>query len=285
VEFSVFARLAAGTIAVCSLYACSSEPTGQVVAVVNGEEITQQELNAEISELPSPPVGDEKAVQKQILQQMVERRLMAQTAKQDGLDRDPMYVVRERRMKEDLLVQMYGKKVADTVRLPDAASIRSYVAANPDKFSKRTAYLVDQISFDVPKDPSVLKALEQDETLADVEASLTDLNIKFDKGKNSIDSGQIPADILKQILALPAGEPFIIPAQGKVIVSVIIGRQPVPIGEQDVSPLAAQIMRSENLSKVLQARLDEAKAKAKITYQKGLEPTTNASGGAKSSSK
>jgi len=285
VDFRIFARLAVGTIVICSVPACSSEPTGQVVAVVNGEEITQQELNAQISELPSPPVGDEKAVRRQILQQMVERRLMAQVAKQDGLDRDPTYIIRERRLKEDLLVQMYGKKVADTVRLPDAASIDNYVSANPEKFSQRTAYLVDQISFDVPKDLMSLKKLEQDKTLADVEVSLTALNIKFSKGKNSIDSGRIPTEILKQILSLPAGEPFIIPSQGKVVVSVITGRQPVSIGTQDVSPMAAQIMRSENLSKVLQTRLDDARAKATIAYQAGLGPVTNPDGSKKSPSK
>lgn len=284
-DFRTYARLAAVGVAVFTLQACNSEPTGQVVAVVNGEEITQQELNTEIAELPSPPAGDEKAIRRQILQQMVDRRLMAQVAKQDGLDRDPAYVIRERRLKEDLLVQMYGKKVADTVRLPDAASIRQYISANPEKFSQRTAYLVDQISFDVPKDPQSLKRLEDDETLAEVEATLTALKIKYNKGKNSIDSGRIPADILKQILALPAGEPFIIPSQGKVVVSVITGRQPVPIGDQDVSPLAAQIIRSENLGKVLQSRLDEAKAKATVTYQSGLGPVTNASGGNKTPSK
>lgn len=281
-DLKIFARIGVAAIAICGIQACGGEPTGQVVAIVNGEEITQQELNAEISELPSPPVGDEKAARRQILQQMVERRLMAQVAKQDGLDKDPTYVIRERRLKEDLLVQMYGKKVADTVRLPGAEAIRTYVSANPEKFSQRTAYIVDQISFDVPKDPASLKRLEQDKTLADVEASLTAMKIEFSKGQNSIDSARVPASVLKQILSLPAGEPFIIPSQGKVVVSVITGRQAVPIGTQDVSPMAAQIIRSENLGKVLKARLDEAKAKANITFQPGFGPVSSSEASKKS---
>ncbi|AVA15388.1 peptidyl-prolyl cis-trans isomerase, EpsD family [Sphingopyxis sp. MG] len=271
-NYTITARLALAGVALISLQACSSEPTGQVVAVVNGEEITQQELNAEIAELPAPPVGDKEAIRRQILQQIIDRRLMAQVAKEDGLDRDPMYIIRERRLKEELLVQMYGVKTADTVRVPDAASVKKYLAENPGKFSQRTAYLVDQISFDFPSDQKILKALEADKSLADVEETLKSFKIDYSKGANSMDSGNIPTPVLNQILALPAGEPFIIPMQGKVVVSVITGRQPVPTTEQQASPMAAQTMRAESIGKVLRTRLEEAKAKANISYQDGLAP-------------
>lgn len=271
-NYTITARLALTGAAFIALHACSSEPTGQVVAVVNGEEITQQELNAEISELPAPPVGDKEAIRRQILQQIIDRRLMAQVAKEDGLDRDPMYVIRERRLKEELLVQMYGVKTADTVRVPDASSVKKYLADNPGKFSQRTAYLVDQISFDFPSDAKILKALEADKSLADVEETLKSFKIDYSKGANSMDSGNIPTPVLNQILSLPAGEPFIIPMQGKVVVSVITGRQPVPTTEQQASPMAAQSMRAESIGKVLRTRLEEAKAKADITYQDGLAP-------------
>ena len=269
---AITARLAYICAAAIVLHGCDKEPTGQVVAVVNGEEITQQELNAEIAELPNPPAGDKKAVQRQMLQQIINRRLMAQVAKEDGLDRDPLYIIRERRLKEELLVSMYGKKTADTVRVPEAAAVKKFIADNPGRFGQRTAYMVDQISFDMPSDQKILKDLQAARSLADVEATLKQKAITYQKGKNSIDSGVVPAAVMKQILALPDGEPFIIPAQGKVIVSVIVGQQPVPVSEQDAGPMAAQVMRAENLGTVLKKRVDEARAKANITYQAGLEP-------------
>lgn len=268
------ARLLTAVVTLSMLQGCDNAPSGQVIAVVNGEEITQQELNAELEELQSQPAGDKSAVRKQILQQIVDRRLMAQVAKEEGIDREPLYVIRERRLQEELLVQMYGKNAADATRVPDAAAVQKYVQANPNKFRQRVAYIVDQISFDMPEDQAVLKQLESTKTLAEVEQTLQRLKIPFGKGKNSIDSFGVPAPVLNQILALPAGEPFIIPTQGKVVVSVITGRQPVTLNEREVAPLAAQSMRAENLGKVLQARLDEAKAKAKITYQDGFAPST-----------
>lgn len=256
-----------------SLQACSSEPSGQVVAVVNGEEITQAELNAEIAELPGVPTGDKEAIRRQVLQQIIDRRLMAQVAKEEGFDRNPEFLSRERRMRESLLVQMYSQKQADSVRVPDSAAVKKFLADNPGRFSERANYLVDQIVFDMPSDPKVLAALEADKTLADVEETLKSFNVKFVRGANSLDTINVPTPMLKQILALPAGEPFVIPGQGRVTVSVITGRQPVPTNEQEAAPLAAQEMRSESLAKLLQTRLSEARAKADISYQDGLAPT------------
>lgn len=272
------ARLALAAAMFMGLQACNAEPTGQVVAVVNGEEITQGELNAEISELQVPPGGDKDAIRRQILQQIIDRRLMAQVAKEEGFDRDPKFLTRERRLKEELLVQMYGQKAAETVRVPDAPTVKKYLANNPGKFTERAAYLVDQIVFDFPGDQKVLKALEADKTLADVEKTLTRFKINYTRGSNSLDSANVPSAVLKQILALPAGEPFVIPAQGRMTVSVITGREPVPTSEQEAAPMAAQEMRQESLTKVLQTRLDEARIKADISYQDGLGPKEPAAG-------
>lgn len=268
----ISARLLLACTGILFLQGCNSEPTGQVLAVVNGEEITQQELNAELAELGQAAAGDKQAIRRQVLQQIIERRLLAQVAKEEGLDRDPTYIIRERRLNEELLVQMYGKKTADTVRVPNSAAVQNYIRENPGKFNQRTAYLVDQISFDVPSDSAVLKQLEADKTLADVEDTLKSLKIEYVKGKNSVDSGNVPTAVLNQILALPAGEPFVIPSQGKVVVSVITGRQPVAVNQRDAVPMAAQSMRAESLGKLMQSRLDEAKATAKITYQTDFAP-------------
>lgn len=265
-------RLALLTVGFLYLQACGGEPTGQVVAVVNGEEITQAELNAEISALSVPPTGDKEEIRRQILQQLVDRRLMAQIAKEEGFDRDPEFINRERKLREELLVRMYGQKVAETVGIPDPAAVKRFLGENPGKFTQRVAYSVDQIVFDFPSDQKVLKALETDKSLAEVEKTLARFKINYSRGTNNLDSSSVPAAALKQIQSLPAGEPFVIPTQGRITVSVITGSRPVPTTEQDAAPLAAQEIRATNLSEALQARLDDAKSKADVTYQDGFAP-------------
>lgn len=265
-------RLALLAVGYLTLQACGGEPTGQVVAVVNGEEITQAELNSEIAALSVPPTGDRDEIRRQILQQLVDRRLMAQVAKEEGFDRDPEFITRERKLREELLVQMYGQKVAETVGIPDTAAVKKFLADNPGKFAQRVTYSVDQVVFNYPSDPKVLKALEADKTLEEVENTLSLFKVNYSRGTNNLDSRSLPTASLKQIQSLPPGEPFVIPTQGRITVSVIIGRTPVPTTEQEAAPLAANEMRAENLTKVLQSRLDDARSQADLSYQEGFAP-------------
>ncbi len=252
---------------------CSKKATGQVAAVVNGEEITLDELNAGLNGARIPDGADKKMVMKQVLQQEIDRRLLAQAAKEQGLDRDPSYISQQRRMNEDLLVRMFAKKSADSIPVPTADEIDKYVASNPSIFAGRTRYKMDQIQFDRPADIGQLKALEGDHTMAAVMATLTKIGIKFERGSGALDSGAVPPAMLKQITSLPAGEPFVTPSGNKVIVGAITGQEPLRVPEDQVRPLAVQSIRNEKLTKIGEARLKQARDAAKLQYQPGYEPS------------
>lgn len=257
--------------------ACQKKAEGQVVAVVNGEEITLNELNAEIADLNVPPNADRKAVRADVLSRMVDRRLLAQAAKDAGLDRDPAYISQERRLKERLLVSMYGRKAFDTISVPDNAKLDQYMAAHPGMFGSRQKLVLDQLQFDMPADVSKLKGLDTAHSLTEVGDRLTAMGITFQHGNGQLDTATISADALKRLEALPAGEPFIVPSGNKVIVSVITSRQPVAIPIDQAKPMAVQALRAEELNKIGEQRLSEAKKKAKIEYQPGYEPRSGTS--------
>lgn len=255
------------------LAACDKKPTGQIVAVVNGEEISLAELNQELRGARIPDNADKKAIMRQLLQRVVDRRLLAQAAKEQGIDRDPAYVSTQRRMSEDLLVQMYAKKAADGIKVPDAAAIDRYISENPAMFSQRSRLKLDQIVFDMPANPATLKQFENDHSLAAVATTLNKLNIKFAQGEGALDTATVPPQLLQQINALPAGEPFVVPVNGKVVVSVVKGREPVAIPAERARPMAVEAIRGQGLSKIGESRLKEARAKAKIEYQADYAPT------------
>lgn len=265
---AAYVGLVAATLAISG---CGKKPTGQVVAVVNGDEITLDELNAELNGATLPATADKKLAMRQILQQVIDRRLLAQSAKKQGLDRDPAFITQQRRMNEDLLVRMYAKKTSDTIPVPTAAEIDKYIADHPMAFGSRTRYNLDQIRFEMPADPSKLKALEADHSMDAIVARLTAMGIKFQRGRNALDSGAVAPQALKQITSLPSGEPFITPAGRQVAVSVITGTEPLSVPEAQVRPLAVQALRNESLMKIGEKRLKEARASGKIEYQPGYE--------------
>jgi EpsD family peptidyl-prolyl cis-trans isomerase len=258
------------------LSACQKKAEGQVVAVVNGEEITLTELNAEIAEMNLPASADKNMVRSRVLQRMVDRRLLVQAAKEAGLDRDPAYLTQERRMQEQLLVSMYGKKAMDTIKVPDPTSLDRFISTHPGAFSGRKRFTLDQLVIDIPSDPKRLKSLEDAHSLDEVASRLTGMGISFAKSKGALDSATVNPDILKRIEALPAGEPFIVPQGNKLLINVITGSQPVTLSTEQARQVAAQAMRNEELGKIGESRLKEAKAKAKIEYQPGFEPKPDA---------
>ncbi len=252
--------------------ACSKKATGQVAAVVNGEEVTIDELNAGLNGSSVPQGADKKMVMKQLLQQEIDRRLLAQAAKEQGLDRDPAFITQQRRMSEDLLVRMFAKKSADSIPVPSATDIDAYVAAHPAVFASRTRYKMDQIQFDRPADITQLKELQSAHSMTAVMAALTKLGIKFERGAGGLDSGTVPPEMLKQLTSLPAGEPFVTPVGAKVIVGSITGQEPLHVPDEQVRPLAVQSIRNEKLAKIGEARLKQARDAAKVQYQAGYEP-------------
>ena len=110
-------------LAILALSGCKREATGQVAAVVNGDEITLQEINAEIGNTELPKGIDRKVVQQAALQRIIDRRLIASAAREDGIDKDPQYIARQRRVDELLLIEMLGQKLEKTQRVPAAAAI------------------------------------------------------------------------------------------------------------------------------------------------------------------
>ena len=256
------------------LTGCNKEPEGQVAAVVNGDEITLQEINTEIGNANMPAGADAKEVQKAALQRIVERRLLAQSAKEDGLDKTPEYLIRSRQIDDALLVQLLGQRAEKSFQVPDQKAIDKYMAENPSMFAGRKMYIVDRIQFALPSDMAQLKSLESAHSMAEVAAKLSGLGIKFERGAAKMDSAQLGQQRLDQILALPDGEPFVIPENGLVTVAVITGESPLVGSNADMSQMATQAMRRQALAQSLEDRLKQARAKGEIKYQPDFDPKT-----------
>ncbi|WP_242182938.1 peptidyl-prolyl cis-trans isomerase [Sphingomonas sp. CARO-RG-8B-R24-01] len=251
---------------------CEKKVGGQVVAVVNGEEVTQQEVNAELQGANIPPTADKKAIMAQVVQQIVDRKLLVQKAKADGLDKSPSYLDQLRRGEDALIINLLTTKAAKSVSLPDAAAVDKFIADNPTLFSGRKRYALDQISFAQPSDQTVLRQLEPAHSLEAVAATLSAAGIQFTRGTSTLDTAMLPPPIAAKIAALPAGEPFVAPDKGRIIASVITATTPAPTPEAQARPAALELLRRQALGNAMQKQLEAARASAKITYQPGFSP-------------
>jgi EpsD family peptidyl-prolyl cis-trans isomerase len=256
---------------------CKRAATGQVVAVVNGEEVSLSELNGELQRAGAQG-GDKKAVQAAALQGLIDRKLLVQAARERGIDKDPEYLQQQRRLNDELMISMLGKQVTKNVPVPSTTDVDQYVASHPDMFGQRTIYALDQIQFAAPEDRAKLKALEADHSLDEVAATLTQMGIKFTRQKGVMDSAQTPPGLIKQITQLPPTEPFVLASGGRVVVSVIADKRVQPLAGDNARQLATQVIRRDAVSDIAKKQVKQARDAAKIEYQPGFAPA--AGGGA-----
>lgn len=251
---------------------CEKKVGGQVVAVVNGQEITQQELNAELNGAQLPPNADKKAIMAQVLQRVIDRKLLVEKAKAQGLDKTPVYLAQVSRAQDGILIETLASNIAKSVAVPDAAAADKFMAGTPSMFAGRKRYQLDQIVFQPPNDPALAAKLDKAKTMPEVEAALTASKVQFQRGQGQLDTATIAPAIAARIAQLAPGEPFLVPQQGRVVASVIRSAEAVPMNEQQAKPAAIELLRRQSVDQALRKEIETARKAAKIDYEAGFAP-------------
>jgi peptidyl-prolyl cis-trans isomerase C len=250
---------------------CTRKAEGQTVAVVNGDEITVPDLNFALSLAKIPEGTDKNAARTQILQQLVDRRLLAQQAHKEGIDKTPEYLNRERRADEDLLISMLANKRFNTAQLPSDREIQNYIATHPETFASRETWSLDQVIYQTPSDNAVKAEIQNAKNVGQLIAVLQKHGIAYQQQKNRLDTAVVPPELYSKLVGL-AGEPFAIPIGQRTIASAISGREPHPITGDQAKPVAVDAMRKSQTTKALEGLLKSLRGSAKIDYQSGYSP-------------
>ena len=260
-------------VAVCILASgCQRKAEGQTVAVVNGKEITIPDLNFALQQMQVPETADKSVVRSQALDKLVDRQLLADQARKEGIDKTPEFLNRERQGDEDLLISMLAARRMNTSQLPSDREVQAYISANPQMFANRQVWDLDQIGYATPKDPAILKGIQDAHSMDALIAVLQAHKVPFARQKNRLDTGVMPAEVYAKITAVPAGDPFVVPVGDKSIASVILNKEDHPLIGDQAKPAAVATMRKTQTAKSLQDLLKSLKSSAKIEYQPGYQP-------------
>ncbi len=267
----------AALTALLLLGGCGKAPKGQIVAIVNGREISIQQLAAEMEDVPIPASIDRKLLRDTVMQGLVDRELQVEIAHEQGLDKTPEFLALKKRNEEELLASMLGHNVAQAVPVPVDHEIRDFMDSHPYGFTRRQWLLLDQLSFPAPKDRSQLAAVLTDaHSLDAAEAALKSIGIVPVRGQGRIDTGRTDAALAQQIDQAPPGEPILLPQGDQLVVGVITGREPITGPTEVVKLAAARGVRAQTLLHASEAEIAAMRAKAKIEYMPGFEPEATA---------
>ncbi|KRB82978.1 hypothetical protein ASE00_13385 [Sphingomonas sp. Root710] len=270
-------RLKARTIVGAGLAAlllagCQKVPKGQVIAIVDGEEISTQQLEAELRAMPIPDGMDPTQLRKAVLQGLIDRHFRVEAAREQGLDKTAEFAALKKKGEEELLATLLGEKASQTILQPTDSDIRDYIDANPLQFARRQRLFMDQIAFTPPKDRSRLSALDGAASLDAVTATLQAMGIASERARAVIDTGQLPADLARELDKTPDGKPVPMPQSGRMIFGAISAREPLPVAPDDARLAAARAVRAATMLHESDAQIAAARATAQISYEPGYEP-------------
>jgi EpsD family peptidyl-prolyl cis-trans isomerase len=255
-------------------------PTGQVAATVGGHEITVRELRAELAGAPPVAPAAQKEQQQAALNLIVQRTILADVARKQGLDKDPNFVLLSARTNDALLVQQLQAKIAATVPPPSPEEVAQFQAANPDIFAQRKIFDVEQIRMARPADPNFTKTLEPLKTLDDIAAYLTQQNLPFQRGMGTIDAVSQNPQLVSAIVALPPKEVFIITSGNQILMNLIRSTRVEPYSGDAAAKYAANYLKAQHTQDAVRKQLGAliAAGERTVLFAKDYQPPAKPAG-------
>jgi len=257
-------------------------PTGQVVVTVNGDDVTVHELNSELQLLRAPSTAPRKQVEQVALARVVERKMLADVARERKLDNNPQFLLARRRLEDGLLVQALQTDIAQKVPVTTREAAQKFIGANPLLFAERKIFTIDQIRFLRPENIAQI-GLEPAKTMTDVARVLTNAKIRFERAPVQLDALTVNPALIAEIVRITAknsNEVFMFADQPQgapapiMFVNHITGVRVNPFVSEEAIKYAQQLLQRQEIQKRLTSELGKFKtaAKANIKYAAGYAP-------------
>lgn len=254
-----------------AMTACSKDkPTGQVVANVNGDEISSIEFYQEMAHFPGGQSVDEGA-RRAALNGLIERKLLARYARDQKLDQSPAFVAELHRAQETLLAQAAVSAMASAAVAPEPQEVDAFIAQHPE-LAQHTVFQVDQIAFARPKDHDIEQQIEAAPTLDAIQDILKGASLPGQRVYASWDSAAMPPAAARQFAGDNGMKPLIIANGEAMVAGVRLGQRVVTLEPQEQRAIAARALQQRAAQGRVGGWLKSARQSAKITYGADFAP-------------
>jgi len=133
------------TMLLSALLLSGSIVSAKTLVTVNGKAITQQEVDQELMQATQGrfnqvPADRQAAFRQQVLQQLIGKELIYDDAKKSGIINSKEYKAEykklEQRMKKELAIQVWQKKLLDSIKI-STKELKDYYKKNKEEFNEK----------------------------------------------------------------------------------------------------------------------------------------------------
>jgi len=274
----VFDVVVIALLALC-MTACGKKENAaasQSLVRVDGNEITVLQLNQELARANVPADKKDEAT-KQILEVLINQRLLEDEAARSKLDREPAVIAAIERAKAQIISQAVIQKRLSAVPRPTKEEADKYYADHPDVFAERKIYDMDQLTIRSKDFGDELKAMmAPNKTLEEMVTWLKDHHIEFAHGAAPINSAELPDQLAKKIKEMRKGQLFALQQADKTVVFTLRGTKDDPIKLEVAEPQIGKFLLDQRNKEASGAEITRLRASAKIEYLNKSRPDDKA---------
>lgn len=237
----------------------------ETLATVNAKPITRSDLAAEViaTGVDFRQLG--AAARKQLLDRIIERRLLVDIASKQGITKDARSAAMRARADEMFLANLVLQRFAGNAPPPASdEEARRFMVAHPGAFAERQTFIVDGFNCllaSIPTNAQVVFA-----TMDTADRFLQESKAPHQRSLQALDSADLPAAAIAMLMKMKPGDVFVMPRGRATLIGTVKNRVPSNVPPEIQLEIAREVLKKQQTEKRLQAAVGELRSKAAIEY-------------------
>ncbi len=271
------------TMLLSALLLTSTMVSAKTLVTVNGKAITQKDVDTELmtatqGRFNQVPAARQAAFRQQVLKQLIGKELIYDDAKKSGITKSKAYATEykklEKRIKKELAIQVWQKKVLDGIKISDK-ELKNYYKKNKEEFNEKESvharHILVKSEAKAEKIISELKGLSG-EKLKEKFIALAKKESTGPSGPKGGDlgyfaKGQMVPAFNKKVFSMKKGTVTLKPVKTQFGYHVIYVEDKKPSmtrSFKEVKAFIEQRLKMEKFKAVMKKKMDELQKKASI---------------------
>ncbi|HAJ72063.1 MAG TPA: peptidyl-prolyl cis-trans isomerase, EpsD family [Methylophilaceae bacterium] len=241
---------------------------GQVVAKVNGDEISVHQVNLQLGRVGKVTEEQSKEVSKKIVAKLVDQQLLVQQATAAKLDRDPRVLQVIEASKAEILAQAYIEQVISKAQKPSTSEIDTFYNEHPELFAKRRVFRIQELVVTVSpeKFADIEAGVKGAKNINEIATWLKDNKYPFNVNSNVKPAEQLPGDLLKLLQPLKDGENILLKTNSSINIVNLAASQEQALPRDKATPVIEQYFLNRQKSELAKKEMEALRSKAKVEY-------------------
>ena len=239
----------------------------QVVAKINGEEVTIYQLNEVLSKVRVQVTEENQdEVKKKALENLIDQTLVLQAAKKVQLDRNPEVLTALEDAKRRVLVDAYVKRTLQDVAKPTIQAVEAFYNERPQIFADRSLFVYTKLT--IPAEKEAIEALVEElkavKTIDELLPILDKKGVAYKQMVEAKTSETLPAALLAPLNVLKVADVGYLKLSDGLLVIVLDKKIPQPITFEQAKASIENQLHQQNRKQAAEGLVKSLKESAQI---------------------